>query len=323
MLPHRRWWQRWLAWGLAACLADVLVIGFGMGVAAGVPFVGLAFGLWAAWLAWRGAEARERVLRLSLWGGFVSAGLAAHFAVLGGLGLFLLLGPQEIGRSIVGELRGAGLGFLSDLVPPRLNSVGAFWVIQTLAFGTLELACGLLGAWLGAKALLARDARLAHVIERAWDRLPKGLEAGLIVGIAALPLAAFAFIASAGLPLAHLLFAAPLGALAGWLTRRWTGGQSAARGQLTLAGLLVGLLTALGTVAIFALFTIVGPAGRATLGASYADVADISRIVPAWLDPLVVAVPLLSGLFTLTVIGLALGGALAMGRPTRRSMRAT
>jgi hypothetical protein len=56
----------------------VLVIGFGMGVAAGVPFIGLALGLWAAWLAWRGAERREQVFRLSLWSGFVSAGSQAR-----------------------------------------------------------------------------------------------------------------------------------------------------------------------------------------------------------------------------------------------------
>jgi hypothetical protein len=318
MLPARYWWRRWLAWGLAACAADVLVIGFGMGVAGGVPFIGLALGLWAAWLAWRGAERREQVLPLSLWGGFVSAGIVAHFTFLGELGLFLLLGPQEIGRPILGELTGAGLGFLSGLVPPVMNSVGAFWVVQMLAFGTLELMCGLLGAWIGAKALLARDGRLARGIERAWERMPKGLEAGLIVGIAAVPLAALAFIASMGLPLAHLLLAAPLGALAGWLTQRWTGRSPAARGQLSLAGLLAGLLTALGAVAIFALFTVVGPAGRTTLSASYADVADISRVVPAWLDPLVVAVPLLSVLFILTMAGLAVGGSQSVSNWARR-----
>jgi hypothetical protein len=122
------------------------------------------------------------------------------------------------------------------------------------------------------------------------------------------------------LPVAHLLFAAPVGALAGWLTQRWTGKSPAARGQLTLAGLLAGLLTALGAVAIFALFTVLGPAGRTTLSTSYADVADISRLVPAWLDPLVVAVPLLSGLFVLAMAGLALGGARSAGRWARRGV---
>jgi len=428
-MPSRRWWLRWIGWGLVGCAAGVLAVGAGMGVAAGVPFVGLALGLWAAWSAWHRSPSREQVLPLSLWGGLVSAGLAAHFVFLGELGLLLLLGPQEASRPILGELTGAGLGFLRRLVPPLLDSVGAFWIIQTLVFGGLELGCGLLGAWVGAKALLAREARLARWIERTWDRLPKWLEAGLIVGGTAAALSVPLFIVSRGLPLAHLLLAAPVGALAGWLTQRWAvpapsasppsasppqrGGSPAyspataspgsmpapsasspsasppqrggapayspataspgsmpapsasppsasppQRGgapayspataspgsvpapsaspphsggapayspataypgsQVTLAGLLAGLLAALSVVAIFALFTVAGPAGRTTLSAAYADVGDASRLIPHWLDPLWIAFPVLSGLFTLIITGLAVGGALGSRRRARR-----
>jgi len=393
-MPSRRWWLRWIGWGLVGCAAGVLAVGAGMGVAAGVPFVGLALGLWAAWSAWHRSPSREQVLPLSLWGGLVSAGLAAHFVFLGELGLLLLLGPQEASRPILGELTGAGLGFLRRLVPPLLDSVGAFWIIQTLVFGGLELGCGLLGAWVGAKALLAREARLARWIERTWDRLPKWLEAGLIVGGTAAALSVPLFIVSRGLPLAHLLLAAPVGALAGWLTQRWAvpapsasppsasppqrGGAPAyspataspgsmpapsasppsasppQRGgapayspataspgsvpapsaspphsggapayspataypgsQVTLAGLLAGLLAALSVVAIFALFTVAGPAGRTTLSAAYADVGDAPRLIPHWLDPLWIAFPVLSGLFTLIITGLAVGGALGSRR---------
>jgi len=391
-MPSRRWWLRWIGWGLVGCLAGVLAVGGGMGVAAGVPFVGLALGLWAAWSAWHRSESREQVLPLSLWGGLVSAGLAAHFVFLGELGLLLLLGPKEASRPIVGELTGAGFGFLRGLVPPLLDSVGAFWIIQTLAFGGLELGCGLLGAWAGAKALLAHDARLARWIERTWDRLPKWLEAGLIVGGTAAALGVPLFIVSRGLPLAHLLLAAPVGALAGWLAQRWAvpapsasppsasppqrGGSPAyspatacpgsvpapsasppsasppQRGgsvtagpgsmpapsaspphsggspayspatacpgsQVTLAGLLAGLLAALSVVAIFALFTVAGPAGRTTLSAAYADVGDASRIIPHWLDPLWIAFPVLSGLFILIITGLAVAGALGSRRRAR------
>jgi hypothetical protein len=290
-----------------------------MGVAAGVPFVGLALGLWAAWFAWHRSPSREQVLPLSLWGGLVSAGIAAHFVFLGELGLLLLLGPHEASRSILGELTGAGLGFLRGLVPPLLDSVGAFWIIQMLAFGTLELGCGLLGAWVGARVLLAHDARLARWIERTWDRLPKWLEAGLIVGGTAAALGVPLFIVSRGLPLAHLLLAAPVGALAGWLARRWAGKTSIARSQVTLAGLLTGLLAALGVVAIFALFTVGGPAGRPTLSAAYADVGDASRIIPRWLDPVRIGFPVLSGSFIVIITVLAVGGALGARRWARRS----
>jgi len=40
-MPSRRWWLRWIGWGLVGCAAGVLAVGGGMGVAAGVPFVGL------------------------------------------------------------------------------------------------------------------------------------------------------------------------------------------------------------------------------------------------------------------------------------------
>lgn len=332
-MPTRRWWVRWIVWGLVGCVADVLVLGAGMGVAAGVPAVGLLLGLWAAWLAWRGAESREeRVLPLSLWGGIVSAGTAAHFTIVGELGLLLLLGPQEASRPILGELTGAGLGFLQSIVPPVLNSVGAFWIVQTLAFGVLELLCGLAGAWLGARLLLAREARLARWIERTWERLPKGLEAGLTVGLVAAVLSVPLFIVSAGVPLVHLLLAAPLGALAGWLAQRWAGPAPSAspprsggsvtacpgsghvpspQSQAMLAGLLVGILVALGVVGIFALFTVAGPAGRTTLSATYAHLGGVSSLIPAWLDPLGVAFPLLSVLFILIIAGLAVSGARA------------
>jgi len=356
-MPSRRWWLRWIGWGLVGCAAGVLAVGACMGVAAGVPFVGLALGLWAAWFAWHRSESREQVLPLSLWGGLVSAGLAAHFVFLGELVLLLLLGPQEASRPILGELTGAGLGFLRGLVPPLLDSVGAFWIIQTLAFGTLELGCGLLGAWVGAKVLLARDARLARWIERTWDRLPKWLEAGLIVGGTAAALSVPLFIVSRGLPLVHLLLAAPVGALAGWLAQRWAvpapsasppsasppqrgGSVTASPGSVpaplaspprsegsvtaspgshaTLAGLLAGVLAALGVVGIFALFTVAGPAGRTTLSAAYADVGDASGIIPRSLDPLWIGFPVLSGLFMLIITGLAVGGAQGARRWARR-----
>jgi hypothetical protein len=162
VIPSKRWWLRWIAWGLAGCVADVLVIGFGMGVAAGVPVVGMLLGLWAAWLAWRGANSRAQALSLSLWGGIVSAGVAAHFVFVGELGLLILFGPEEASRSILDE----GLGFLRGVVPPMLDSVGAFWIIQTLVFGGLELLLGAAAAWAGARLLLAHDARLARGIER-------------------------------------------------------------------------------------------------------------------------------------------------------------
>ena len=392
-MPSRRWWLRWIGWGLVGCAAGVLAVGAGMGVAAGVPFVGLVLGLWAAWSAWHRSPSREQVLSLSLWGGLVSAGLAAHFVFWGELVLLLLLGPHEASRSILGELTGAGLGFLRGLVPPLLDSVGAFWIIQTLVFGGLELGCGLLGAWVGAKALLAREARLARWIERTWDRLPKWLEAGLIVGGTAAALGVPLFIVSRGLPLAHLLLAAPVGALAGWLTQRWavpapsasppsasppqrggspayspataspgsgpapsaspphSGGSPAYSpataspgsvpapsassphsggapayspataypgSQVTLAGLLAGLLAALSVVGIFAFFTVAGPAGRTTLSAAYADVGDASRLIPRWLDPVWIGFPVLSGLFILIITGLAVGGAQGARRWARR-----
>ena len=87
---------------------------------------------------------------------------------------------------------------------------------------------------------------------------------------------------------------------------------------MTLAGLLAGLLAALSVVAIFALFTVAGPAGRTTLSAAYADVGDASRLIPHWLDPLWIAFPVLSGLFTLIITGLAVGGALGSRRRARR-----
>ena len=83
---------------------------------------------------------------------------------------------------------------------------------------------------------------------------------------------------------------------------------------MTLAGLLTGLLAALSLVAIFALFTVAGPAGRTTLSAAYADVGDAPRLIPHWLDPLWIAFPVLSGLFTLIITGLAVGGALGSRR---------
>ena len=308
-MPAKRWWVRWIARGLVGCVADVLVLGGGMGVAAGVPAVGLLLGLWAAWLAWRGAESRAQVLPLSLWGGVVSAGIAAHFTFVGELGLLLLLGPREMSRPILGELVGAGLGFLQGIVPPVLNSVGAFWIVQALAFGVLELLCGPLAAWAGVKLLLARDARLARWIERTWECLPKGLEAGLVVGLVAAVLSGPLLIVSTGVPLVHLLLAAPLGALAGWLTQRWAGRTQVPRTQVMLAGLLVGILAALGTVGIFALFTVAGPAGRTTLSATYAHLGSVSSAIPGWLDPLGVAFPLLSVLFILIIVSLAVGGA--------------
>lgn len=291
-------------------MADVVVLGGGMGVAVGVPAVGLALGLWAAWLAWRHADSRDQVLPLSLWGGIVSAGIAAHFVFVSELGLLLLLGPQEASRSILDE----SLGFLGGIVPPALDSIGAFWILQTLAFGGLELLLGVASAWAGARLLLARDARLARWIECAWGRLPRGLEAGIVVGGVAAVLGGPVLIVSAGLPLAHMLLAAPLGGLAAWLTQRWAGKPQAARGQLTLAGLLVGVLVASSVIAVHAFFTLAAPGGHTTLSAAYAHLGDVSRIIPRWMDPLWIGFPLLSALFVLITAGLAVGGSRGMSR---------
>jgi len=311
------------------------------------------------------------------------------FRLFGRTGLVALAGAKGGQPADRGRIDGSGFRFPAR---PLLDSVGTFWIIQTLAFGGLELGCGLLGAWAGAKALLAHDARLARWIERTWDRLPKWLEAGLIVGGTAAALSVPLFIVSRGLPLAHLLLAAPVGALAGWLAQRWAvpapsasppsasppqrggspayspatacpgsmpapsasppsaspprsgGSVTASPGsvpapsaspphsggspayspatacpgsQVTLAGLLAGLLAALSVVAIFALFTVAGPAGRTTLSTAYADVGDASRIIPHWLDPLWIAFPVLSGLFILIITGLAVAGALGSRRRAR------
>jgi hypothetical protein len=168
VVPSKRWWLRWIAWGLAGCVADVIVLGGGMGVAVGVPIIGAALGLCAAWLAWRHSDNCDEVLPLSLWGGIVSAGIAAHFVFVGELGLLILFGPEEASRSILSEfsLLGNGLNFLRSVIPPFLDSIGAFWIIQTLVFGGLELFLGPIAAWVGAKLLLARDARLARRVER-------------------------------------------------------------------------------------------------------------------------------------------------------------
>jgi len=306
----RRWWLRWIVWGLVGCVADVIVLGGGMGVAVGVPAVGLALGLWAAWLAWRHADSRDQVLLLSLWGGIVSAGVAAHFVFVSELGLLLLLGPEEASRSILDE----GLGFLQGVVPPTLDSIGAFWILQTMAFGGLELLLGVAGAWAGARLLLARDARLARWIERAWDRLPRGLEAGFVVGTVAAVLGGPVLLVSAGVPLAHLLLAAPLGGLAAWLTQRWTGEPQTARGQLTLAGLLAGVLVASSVVGLHIFFTLAAPGGHTTLSAAYAHLGDVSLIIPRWMDPLWVGFPLLSVLFVMITAGLAVGGSRGVSR---------
>jgi len=302
--PPKRWWLRWVTWGLVGCVADALALGVGMGVAVGVPAVGLALGLLAAWLAWRHSDSREEVLPLSLWGGAVSGGIAAHFVFVSELGLVLLFGPEEASRSILDE----GLGFLQGVIPPMLDSVGAFWIIQTLVFGWLELLLGLAAAWAGARLLLARDARLAHWIERTWDRLPKGLEAGLIVGAVAAVLGGPVLLLSIGLPLAHLLLAAPLGALAGWLTRRWADEPQTTRSQLTLAGLLVGVLIAMSVVAVHIFFTLTAPGRHTTLSTAYAHLGDVLRVIPRWMDPLWVGFPLLSLLFALFIAVLAVGG---------------
>jgi hypothetical protein len=121
-------------------------------------------------------------------------------------------------------------------------------------------------------------------------------------------------IVSAGLPLAHLVLAAPLGALAGYLTQRWTGKSQTAPAQLTLAGLLVGLLIALEVIGVHIFFTLAGPGKHATLSAAYAHLGDVSRIIPGWMDPLWVGFPLLSVLFILITAGLAVGGSVGGSR---------
>jgi len=148
-------WRRWLVLGGLGILANVIVVGLGMGVAIGVPLVGMALGAMVGWHASRVAASRAHAGRLALWGAVVSGGIATHFVILGELGLFLLLGPAEIGRPISSEFAGAGLHrlfpWLPGLYPAFLDSVGAFWVLQALGFAMVGFVLTLVVAWLVAR----------------------------------------------------------------------------------------------------------------------------------------------------------------------------
>jgi hypothetical protein len=156
-------WRRWLALGGLGILANIIVLGLGMGVAVGVPLAGMALGAMLGWHASRVAASPAHAGRLALWGGVVSGGIATHFVILGELGLFLLLGPAEIGRPISGEFSGAGLyrlfPWLPGLYPAVLDSVGAFWVLQTLGFAIVGFVLTLVVAWFVAKWLVVTRRR--------------------------------------------------------------------------------------------------------------------------------------------------------------------
>jgi len=150
----RPWWKL----GLLGALANLLLLGLGMGIAFGALPVGLGLGLLVGQRARRLAPGDPPLAgRLALWGALVAGGLAMHAEMLYDLVIMMLFGPQEMGRAFSPELYGA-MPWLRGFWPARLDSIGAFWALQTLGFAVAGYGLVLLTAWLWAKrAMTAKD----------------------------------------------------------------------------------------------------------------------------------------------------------------------
>jgi hypothetical protein len=143
----------WWVIGLVGALANLVLLGLGMGVAFGSVPVGLGLGYWIAHRArLLGDSDSDQVRRWALWGGIVAGGLAMHAEILCCLTILLLLGPAEMGRSITGELYGA-LPWMPDVLrwPALLDSIGAFWILQTFGFALTGYVLTVLSAWIWVK----------------------------------------------------------------------------------------------------------------------------------------------------------------------------
>jgi hypothetical protein len=143
----RPWWRL----GLLGALANLVLLAPGMGIAGGALPVGLGLGLLVGQRARRLAAGDRRMARrLALWGGVVAGGLAMHAEMLYDLVIMMLFGPKEMGRSFTPELYGA-MPWLRGWWPQRLDSIGAFWVLQALGFATIGYGLVVLTAWLWAR----------------------------------------------------------------------------------------------------------------------------------------------------------------------------
>ena len=148
--PHRirdivrPWWKL----GLLGALANLVLLAPGMGIAFGALPGGLGLGLLVGQRARRLSPGDQQMARrLALWGGLVAGGLAMHAEMLYDLVIMMLFGPKEMGRPFTPELYGA-MPWLRCWWPARLDSIGAFWVLQALGFAAAGYVLVVLTAWL-------------------------------------------------------------------------------------------------------------------------------------------------------------------------------
>ncbi|MBC8447337.1 MAG: hypothetical protein H8D78_06270 [Chloroflexi bacterium] len=154
----RPWWMA----GLAGAAANFVLLAPGMGVAVGALPVGLGLGLWIGHRARRLAGGDgETARRLALWGGLIAGGMAMHAEMLYDLIILLMFGPAEMGRPFTSELYGA-LPWLRGWWPAALDSIGAFWILQTLGFALTGWGLAVLAAWLWARHGATKDEGRIH-----------------------------------------------------------------------------------------------------------------------------------------------------------------
>lgn len=144
--------QPWWRLGLLGALANLVFMGPGMGIAFGALPVGLGLGLLVGRQARRLSPGNPPMARrLALWGGLFAGGLAMHAEMLYDLAIMMLLfGPGEMGRAFSPELYGA-MPWLRGWWPQRLDSIGAFWILQALGFAAAGYGLVVLTAWLWAR----------------------------------------------------------------------------------------------------------------------------------------------------------------------------
>lgn len=160
MMRIREVLHPWWVAGLAGAAANFVLLAPGMGIALGALPVGLVLGLWIGRKARQLAQGDgETARRLALWGGLIAGGMAMHAEMLYGLTLLLLFGPAEMGRAFTPELYGP-FPWLRGCWPSALDSIGAFWILQTFGFALTGYTLAALTAWLWARRR-ATDGRKA------------------------------------------------------------------------------------------------------------------------------------------------------------------